>query len=359
MGLISLIFISITGFWANKIIEGLPINIQFSDIIPAIQIMVKRLFSGEYPYSPLTELGYTAPAGYMPLHWLPFSVADVFNFDYRFVPLVVFWIASLVVSIRAIRAGPLYFTISIALLTGAFFLIKSFEDGIISMTVELLIASYYMLFISGLNQRNKILEGAGIALCVLSRYSLLLWLPIWLFTYLLTRQIKKLAIVSATIFFFVLVIYIIPFLSKDWTLFSTTASSYAHLSWEWQHLNDQKQPIHLYNGVGFAHLFYEKYGGADYMSGFHLARKAFFIANACCILLLATWYWRIRKNLDQRIFLLYSFKIYLTVFFSFIMVPYVYLLATSVFVSITIWSEQSRYRYSQKKSHLPAALNDN
>jgi hypothetical protein len=54
-------------------------------------------------------------------------------------------------------------------------------------------------------------------------------------------------------------------------------------------------------------------------------------------------YWWKRHRIHPVIFLMSSFKIYLTLFLNFIQVPYIYLMITASFVSIAIFAELGRY----------------
>ena len=102
-------------------------------------------------------------------------------------------------------------------------------------------------------------------------------------------------------------------------------------------------PYHLYAGYGFGYLFYEKYLHTDLQHGYDLLKRTFYMASFGIIILMGIWYAWKRKKIDYRIFLLASFKIYLTVFLAFIMIPYLYLVVTASFVSIALFAEQVQY----------------
>jgi hypothetical protein len=334
----------------NKIIHATPIDFKVSDIIPAIQIMVKRSLNGSNPYSPLKELGYTTPAGYMPMHWMPYSLAQLLHFDYRYITFAVWCVAGIVIFARSRHAGTAYSYTALILLAGCYYCVYRQEDNIIGVTAELLIAAYYMLLITGVNQKNAYAEGLLIGICLLSRYTLALWLPLWAFVLLVSGHKKHLLKATTVIVLMVVVIYVVPFLSRNWTMFYTTAHSYSNLSWEWQHVDDNDRPYHLFNGIGFAYWFYNRYGTAGYLHGFSLLRKVFFLLTAGSILLMGIWYWFKKEKIPYRIFLLASFKIYLSVFMSFLIVPYIYLMVTANFVTIAIFAEQARYRLGNART---------
>lgn len=326
------------------IFTSTPINPLFSDIIPAIQIAVKRFLNGNYPYSPMTTLGYTTPFGYMPMQWLPYSIAELQHFDYRWVTVSIWGLAACIISYHSSKTNKYNGLIVILLALSGYYYITSYNATILGVSVELMIAGYYMLFIAGLNSKSYIIQGIVLSLCILSRFTLLLWLPLWAFTMLVSGNSKLFLKISSVIIVLILLLYIVPFLSKDWSMPFTVISSYSSSSWEWQHICESGLPCHLYDGVGFAHLFYEKYGADNYMEGFNAFRKIFFTITGSTVLLIGTWYWFKRTKIDSRIFLMASFKIYLAVFLAFIIVPYQYLMITGNFVSLAIYAMQLRYK---------------
>lgn len=329
---------------ANSVFKRIAIDIHWSDIIPAIQIVTKRFVHGEYPYVPMTELGYTTPVGYMPFHWLPYSIAEILKFDYRWISFSAFILAFTVLVARAYKRNIPAAIITIILTTTSYYLISRYSTGIMAVTVELLVAAYYMLLVSGINSNKYLAIGSTVAICLLSRYSFALWLPLGIFVLYISGHSKlllKAAIVSTII---ILLCYIMPFLSKDWTVFYKTNIGYAGMSWEWQHLCDNGLPCNLFNGVGFAHLYYDHYGQVNYKAAFELCRLVLFIASISVCTIMGIWYWMHKNKVDYSIFLMASLKIYLSVFFACIIVPYDYLMISGLLVSIALYTEQARYR---------------
>jgi hypothetical protein len=329
---------------ANKVFKQIEINVQWSDIIPAIQIITRRFASGGNPYLPMTELGYTTPVGYMPFHWLPYSLAELGHFDYRWISIGALMIACILVVARVYKRNNNAAIITVMSIVLSYFLISKHSTGIMAVTVELLIAAYYMLFISSINSNKYLAVGTTIALCLLSRYNFVLWLPLAIFIYYTGDNKKLLLQASMIVTALILTCYIIPFLSKDWSVFYKTNMGYAGMNWEWQHLCDNGLPCNLFNGVGFAHLFYKQYGQANFQIAFAVCRIVFFIASMGVCLLMGIWYWKYKTSIDHRIFLMASLKIYLSMFFAFMIVPYDYLMITGLFVSIALYAEQARYK---------------
>ncbi len=231
-----------------------PIDSRNSDIIPLIQIMCKRFLSGSYVYSMVTDFGYKLRATYLPAFWAPFTVANLTNIDYRWIAYSAWCIAALLLCIRSMKvSSPILRAMIPLVVFCSYYFLQRQNPGILEMTVELLISGYYMMLIVGLNQQNGVLQGIIISLCLLSRYSLVLWLPLYCFILFVTHNRKQLCLSLTTVTIIVVIAYVIPFLSKDWSIFYNGYKYYdISANGEWTHLNDQGKPGQLFNGAGFA-----------------------------------------------------------------------------------------------------------
>lgn len=345
--LIPLIFSAYLAFVLIPLFQKIPVSAKISDIIPQIQIAVQRMLAGKNPYiSPINFDSYSLYITYLPLHWLPYSISEVFHFDYRWITFCIWNIGALALCVRVlqVRNMPMKLILPV-LLYLSYFIIYVNDDSILSMTVETMIAGYYMLLITGLNQRGIFLNALFITFCLLSRYSIALWLPLWAFVLVTSGNKKSFYLTTILTILLVSVIYVIPFLSKDWNTFYLGLKEHdSGTIGEWQHYNAEGLPMHLYSGVGFAHLVYENFQGFDLMQKIKVIQKIHLAVSAGIVLLMGVWFWFNRKKIDHRIFLMGSLKIYLAIFLAFIQLPYVYLMIVGNFVSIAIFAEQARYK---------------
>src|SRR5690606_33579679 len=91
----------------------------------------------------------------------------------------------------------------------------------------------------------------------------------------------------------------------------------------WQDAN-QRYPYHMNNGLGFAHYIYEFVTGT-------LADKIAFYKNVhlyLCIIttsILGLYSWKYRTHYDFSVLAISTLKLYLSVFYSFVLIPYSYL----------------------------------
>lgn len=332
----------------RELFAEIPIDVNISDIIPTVQVAVSRFLNGQYPYESIQMDKNVLPLTYLPMQWLPFTIPQILHSDYRWMAFGIWCAGCVVVILRTYRgagASAPKLPVPILLLAGLTCLL--IEDRyLIAVTIELMIVGYYMLFISSINQKNVLFQAIAFTLCLLSRYSLVLWLPLWAFVLFLSGNRGHLFKTIGIVLALVLVIYIIPFLSKDWSIFVKAYQYYNYAALgEWNHINpDNELPYHLYSGTGFAHLFYEQLPTWSVEDRLKRLQKIHLLLCLLVPLMMGIWYYFKRKAIHYRIFMMASFKIYLAFFLAFIQVPYIYLMLTAVFVSIAIYAEQLRYR---------------
>jgi hypothetical protein len=322
-----------------------PIDVAQSDVIPTIALMVKRLLDGTYVYAPSLDFGYLLSPTYLPAQWMPYNIAELLQFDYRWISQAIWVIAFLLLIYRLSKSDDLHTKLFVPLI-GYFLYITVLnrEKPFFTNTVEIMVAGYYIFFIIALNTNKWLPIALALTVCLLSRYSLILWLPLWAFVMWVSGQRRLMLQVTGVTIALIVLIYVIPFLSKDWQSFSHSIAHYQRAAiGEWQHLDKKGLPYSIYNGIGFAHLMYQM-EGISLEEKIKLLQKLDVLLCLGTVLLLGIWYWYKRNKIDYRIFLMGSFKIYLTVFLAFIQVPYIYLMVVSVFVSIAIFSEQMAYK---------------
>ena len=322
-----------------------------SDIIPCIQIACRRLIHGEFAYKVITDFGYPQWPNYFPMHWMPFTIAELLHIDYRWITYGAWCIAALVLCIRSLKIPSITLrALTPLLIFSSFYVLQTFNLSILEITVEVLIASYYMMLITSLNQRSGILQGIIIYFCLLSRFSLVLWLPLYAFVLFVTNNKKQLYTAVITSVSMVIILYVIPFLSKDWEILFRGFKYYDTGTYaEWTHIYNG-QPLHLFRGTGYAYFFYTRFPNLDVMSRIKLLQRVELFSSLLLITLMGIWFWFNKHKINTRMFLISSFKIYLAVFLFLIQVPYEYLMCVGNFVSIAVFCEQARYRISYAKN---------
>lgn len=316
------------------------IDVSESDVIPQIMYMVERLFEGSFAYDPINDWGYQLNPTYLPLQWLPFSLAEIFNIDYRWIPYaflclsILFYQKMILFRIENIL---LLFLLS-ALPWVMWYHVISDEPKVFAYTIESLICAYYLFLGTSLCKKNPYMIGLAISLCLLSRFSLILWLPLFGFV-LLWGDNKHLIKIIGVVLFALLAIYIVPFLSKDIQIFTNGLAHHTKAAvGEWQPYWQEpgEKPYHLFRGVGLAGFFYDWVDG-DVLSRIKVLQAWHVGSIIVSIFTFMVFYLFKRKNINTSIFLVASLKIYFCFFYYFIQIPYIYLMMIPLFFTLVLF----------------------
>ena len=326
-------------FTWRDMLRAFLVDINSSDIIPALSIYTKRFLAGEKVYTPFTaELGYYALPTYLPGTWFPYVLPEMLHLDYR-------WMSGLLllVGLGAYSAVVLRLRQSFWLTFGLgwlpFFLVYTIlitAPSTVGYTVEMMIVGYYLVLAAGLLLPSRGLRVVGLILILLSRYSLVLWLPLYLG--LLFFQSRREALLTVGLVGLGVVgLYVVPFMSQDWGMFLRVINAYTDTAvGEWRHLNDDGLPYHLYNGIGMGAFFY-RYGRGELLDSIVLLKRVHLLLLLTVVVGAALLYWRqARPRTDYRLFALLTLKLYLAVFYAFIQVPYDYLAFVGMFCSLPL-----------------------
>ena len=225
--------------------------------------MFNVFLGGETVYKPLPFEGYSVDPTYLPLMWAPYSFSEILKIDYRWTAYIIFLIPIFIYNIHLIRSNApikeLVLKTSLPFIFLLCFTIRS--SASLGLAVELLPVGFYLLLTLTIFHKNRYLMALGILLCLLSRYAFTFWLPLYLLIYWFEKGFKKVFQVSLYLLAGILLLYVIPFLSKDWTLISKGLDYYSKTAvgqWQtqpWQQPGDK--PHHLSNGLSFAIYFYD------------------------------------------------------------------------------------------------------
>ncbi|MEM6965623.1 MAG: hypothetical protein AAF573_12705 [Bacteroidota bacterium] len=310
-----------------------------SDVIPSLLLYVKRFLAGAYPYQPLEFDGWTVMPTYFPMMWMPYSFSEILNIDYRWTAYLVFLIPLFFLQwpMRKQDISILEIGFKVLLPFGFIYLYMYHFDHIMGYGVELMPVGLYFLLVLSLRAKHPILIAIPIVFVLLSRYAFTFWLPVYILTIWMERGFKEVFKVSVCVFVGVLLLYVIPFLSKDWDIFFEGLAYYgktAETAWQWE--RGDGRPLILITGLSHAIYFY------DFVEGELLERlrvNRIFHITMCLLTALGIFYiyWKKRnRGLNVALYLLIALKLYLVVFYSFFYVPFRYLFQLPMFLTIPI-----------------------
>lgn len=332
------------------VFDKFPLTVEHSDIAPQIRILVQRFLKGEMPYRPITEWGYELFSPYMPLQWLPFSLAEIGGFDYRWVAFGVFGIAVVWMNRYIARLSlPLPMQVLIALLPAAFlWAIVHYEPTILGRTVEMLIAGYYLMLALSIFSRHDAIRALGLILCLLSKYAILFWLPLYAVSLLLYDNKKSALRIGLFVVGGILLLYVFPFMTRDPAIFFKGFAYHSKVTFNlWHPMHWQPadaKPFLLFEGMGFAGWLYDTIGG-DVASKQRILAVLQYGGAIVITALLGLWYhFQLREYLGYRIFLLLALKLYLVWFYAFIALPYKYYFIVPAVVSLIVLAETWTWR---------------
>ena len=330
------------GSWLSEVFAAYPIDPKSSDIVPSLQLYVRRWLAGETVYAPFQFPGWVVLPTYFPLLWMPYAFSEILQIDYRWTAYLVFLIALAAWNWRLIRQQvPLWELVIKVLFPFAmlhYFLLHS--EKMFGFSVELLPIGFYLILALSIFHRSRWLMALGILLCLLSRYAFTFWLPVYLLLLWIERGFKTTLQVGLYTLLGVAALYIIPFLIKDPTILTNGLAYYAKTAetqWELQSWQQEGNvPYHLGRGLSFAIYFYDHHA-YTVMDRLASNRKAHLLACTLAALLLLAGYFIFRKRgLNVKIYLLIGLKFYLLIFYGFFYVPFSYLYMLPFFLTIPI-----------------------
>lgn len=338
-----------------QVLSQYPADISQSDVIPQIEIMVRRFFyEGTSPYQTIHEFGYPLFSPYMPLQWGPFILPDLLEIDYRWLGYVMLVGVSLFTVYFFQKSLPVKWTQWVlALLPGLIIWAILYQtDMVIGQSVAPLITAYYLLLAVSLFRGNVILQAIAISLCLLSKYYIALWVPLYLWVLFQTHPRKRVLTSMGIMAAAILLCYILPFLSQDWTIFSRgMAYHLQHTLGNWSDLSIRTgsgKPLILAQGVGLATYFFQYWPGeiSDKLNALQTTQ----IIAVLTSLTGSLWFLHKRRYADYPLILLVSLKLYLVCYLHFNPMPFIYYFLPLVFISVAIWGTVNTLFYSKTVS---------
>jgi hypothetical protein len=339
----SVLLAVVTGIYFASFFASEPIDINKSDIIPIIQeFYVERLFKGEFVYAAVDRGTYFWTPNYFPMHWLPFCISFLLNIDHRLLALSVLLAVVCYYSFKTIDREEITINAALKILLpySILFCMRLDHRIILGHTVETMICGYYLLFAFTIIRGNTILKSLGLSSILLSRFSIVLWTPFYIISSFFNNK-KETIRLSIYCLLFALVVFIIPFISRDPSLLLNGFNAFTEvylLEWRGQSWQPPgSNPCQLYDGVGFA-CYYHAFWPGTLLEKLKAIVATQMVLNILVpvlgFIMIKKWSAKIGVERYQ----LLSLKVCLLVFYSFIVVPYQYLFMVPLFISVVIVS---------------------
>ncbi len=218
----------------RKIWKAFPEPGKHSDVLPQLKGQCELFFSGQFPYQPIILPTHQPFPVYMPLHWAPVQLANMFHIDIRWSGLILLWIAIGLAGYwlqKTHSRASWKFTLPAMLLFAM--PIWGFVQWAridIALCLETVVAAWYVLLAVGLASRNHVLIAIGIIGALLSRYTLLFWLPLFAILLWMNAPKKYSYWVWGSVTAAVLLLFVFPFWIKEPTIVSRIVAHYTMCS---------------------------------------------------------------------------------------------------------------------------------
>jgi len=199
------------------------------------------------------------------------------------------------------------------------------DNGVIALTEEGVVYCYYSLLATAIIVKNPWLLGFSGALCILSRYSFIGWIP-FAFLYLVLRKDYGFLVRASLAAVIITVILMLPFGMGPLLYHLHLHDDYiSHAARVW---HDEPE------------TYFETLGMAKFFGPSHLRLLHFILVTGSFLIPVSLLLFLRKKIFSQPNILLAGLQLSLTFFYNFLDVTYLYLYYTPVFVSLLIasWS---------------------
>ncbi len=309
-------------------IKGSPLKREASDMLLYIKVMAERFLNGNPDiYAKVVEVwGVPFDAVYLPAMWLPYSLPIKIGADLRWASFFSIVFSFALVFYILINKNYRWFIVALIIPLIALFINELLRGGAwyFTYTEEGVAAFYYSLLCFSLLSKKWRLAGISIGLCLLSRFTLILFLPaIFLLLFSNNKQQLK------TLFFYTLfsVVGLLLFSGTSDEILTILAIPFKYQEMINQPISAERLAV-LNQNLGLFKFFL-------FMGESAKKLAVPITVLATCI---SAIYLKINKQniLTIEYQILYLLKLTLVVFFNFLVFPNTYLLYTSSFVSLFI-----------------------
>ncbi len=325
-------------FYSQLIKQEKP-DYRISDIIPTVDILSKRFLMHENVYDVIKDFGYELPPTYLTLQWFPFVISSFSGIDHRWVSLGIWLLSIVIINLIYLKKNAHLWTIILSSTLPFILILILMKElpGSFQRTIEIMVAGYYLLFALSIEYGNKFFRSAGLILTLLSRYATVFFAPLYFGILLIARKSKEAWWLLAGSIILVALLYFLPFGIKNQKAIINGYQYYTRAALdEWKPKSWQKpedKPFHLFRGVGFAAYFYELAPG-KLENKLALLKKVHLSVLIFSVFVLLLVYKFFKEKYTCSNYLLFSLKVYLTVFYALIQVPYTYLFFVPLFLSM-------------------------
>jgi hypothetical protein len=278
------------------------------------------------------------------MQYLPFIAAELMGIDYRwlaylsFIIILLLWVKKVLVHESQVNE----ISIKLIAIFAGMILLHKYDWSSFAFSLELIDVAFYLFLALSFFARDWRIKAIAILFCLLSRYAFVFWLPLYVVSYYIEHGKKEAFKIAGLVVLGVVVLYVLPFMTKQPTLFFDGLKYYDKTAiGQWEDIPSWYQevgkPFTLTRGLSTSIYFYDFWNG-DLLAKLSAARKVHTILCLLSVVFMGFLYWRWRKRSDFNYggFLLLSLKFYFIFFYGFFYVPFAYLYFIPLFFSLAI-----------------------
>lgn len=329
IGLLSLI--AIWCLWRSlSLFAAAPLDFRQADMLPIIETMGRRQLSGEEVYAPIEAIWGGMRPIYLPAMWLPFVPAVGLGLDIRWISTSVLLLSVVLIFWGSPKQGGrsinFYHVLGLLPLALLFYYVFGLYSTLITLSEEPIVVFYYMLLAWSIHRKIPVLTGFAIALCLLSRYALAFWVPMFLVYLFFYRSRREMYLTSTSL---VIGLLLLLSLGQAWD----QLNFFLHL--QNSYLEELLDPDKAWSFIDQI----EKNPGLmkflpyEYIGTWH--RLLFY--GSIAVPVLSLWaFSKFQDRIQMYFFGLCSLKLSLVYFYNMLTIPYSYLFYPSTFLSLFI-----------------------
>lgn len=215
----------------SKVFQKFPDPSKFSDVIPQMKGQADLFFSGQFPYIPIETVSHRPYPVYLPLQWMPFQISNILRIDARWTGVILFaagvFVAGYFLRKHYNNLPLIKSLLRTILLVFPFWAFVQWSKKDVGVSAEGVVAFWYLLLATGLAVKNRWLLFIGLVGGILSRYSLLVWLPLLALLLWYYESKRYSFIIWGGVIIAVLGLFVVPFLLKDPSILAKMSAHYA------------------------------------------------------------------------------------------------------------------------------------
>jgi hypothetical protein len=184
----------------QALLAAAPLDFRQADMLPILETMAQRSLAREAIYAPIEAIWGGMRPIYLPAMWLPFVPAVWLKVDIRWMSALLLSLSLLIILFGPIKKNNsqinLFWLLGLMPIILLYYYIFGLYSTLITLSEEPVVVFFYVLLAWGIFRNWPLLTGLAIALCLLSRYSLVFWVPMYLL-YLYFYRSRPVAVTTA------------------------------------------------------------------------------------------------------------------------------------------------------------------